>query len=112
MWEVDDTFNRLAILPAICDWHGDYPFEAPEVFDNPALFTYLPVLACGPPAGGPGSPPAPYEYHALHLHRLARSRQDEAVFMRKQKQFQYSLQDVKLPRLGRFDMAAWLAGGS
>ena len=84
-WELNDLFSRLAIHP-ITDRHGgEYPFESPESFGNPAWFEYLPTV------GG-------LEMYGIHLHRLDRSPLDDQVFMRKAKQFQFSLQDVQIPR--------------
>ena len=85
LWELDDLFSRLAIHP-ITDRHGgEYPFESPESFGNPAWFHYFPDV---PDIG----------QYGLHLHRLQRSPSDGVVYMRTQKQFQFSLATVQIPR--------------
>lgn len=98
LWELRDVFSRLAILPAQVRWTGEYPFEIPEVFENPANFWYV------EPAPG-------WPFHALHLHRLPRSDADGLVFLRKQKQYQFAMQDKDVPRTQPLDEARWgLAG--
>lgn len=94
LWEMDDLFNRLAIMPALVPWKGAYPFEIPEVFDYPDTFWYA-------------SLPPGFRYHALHLHRLQRSSADADVFIRRQKQFQFSMQDKAVPRTVPLDAERW-----
>lgn len=94
LWEMDDKFSRLAFQPAQCAWHGDYPFEAPDVFNYPECFWYA-------------SLPKGWGVHALHLHRLQRSPHDDKVFIRRQKQFQFAMQSVAVPRTVPLDAARW-----
>lgn len=98
LWELADVFSRLAILPAQVKWTGDYPFEVPEVFSNPANYWYV-----DPTPGWP--------FHGLHLHRLPRSSQDGTVFLRRQKQFQFAMQDRSVSRTQPLNEERWgLAG--
>lgn len=97
LWELDDLFSRLAIHP-ITDRHsGEYPFESPESFGNPAWYHYFPDLGRAGTGACPYDGPALGQY-GLHLHRLQRSPSDGVVFMRVQKQFQFSLANVQIPR--------------
>ena len=95
LWEINDGYTRLAMLPAGVRWKGDYPFDIPLVFDSPELYHYFSAV--------PG-----YRYHGLHLHRLVRSGQDDSVMFRKDKQMLFSMmvrEDVA--RVCPFDLAAW-----
>ena len=74
-WLLNDNFSRTAIYPKETNWKGTYPFEVPHWFDIPACFHYFDVAS------------------AYHLHRLDRSPLDAKVFMRKDKQFLFSLQE-------------------
>jgi glycosyltransferase involved in cell wall biosynthesis len=80
---MDDKFSRLALHPRGTIYKGDYPFESPVTFADPGNFFYI------------QSP-----HMAYHLHRLNRSPLDDRVFMRKDKQFLYSLQEKVLPVIG------------
>ncbi len=94
-WLLADRFNRAAINRPGVAWHGTYPFESPIVFaDGRNRYHYF-------------SPPDPPGFHAVHLHRLRRSAADAVVYMRQQKQFLFSMQQVAIPRLAPFDLAAW-----
>ena len=75
-----DMFNRVALHPKTVQYHGEYPFESPILFDDPNNFFYLPT-----------------ENFAYHLHRLDRSPLDSSVFMRKDKQYLFALQNVTVP---------------
>lgn len=74
-------FNRAAVLAQEARYsdtiagHG-YPFEAPDLFQDNRLFHYLGDDVLG-----------------YHLHHLARSSQDAEVYLRKQKQHQFSMRD-------------------
>lgn len=96
LWEMADLFNRLALMPVGCRWSGEYPFEVPEVFNDPGGFHYF-------------QPPAGLRYHAVHLHRLDRSPADGEVVYRRQKRFQFSMQDKRVPRTAPFDLEGWLS---
>jgi len=85
LYETDDVFSRLAFWPAGDRHDGAYPFEAPQIFQRPEFYVYLPL------------PPA-LTAHALHLHRLPRSPHDEQVFMRQEKRFLCALQSKALTR--------------
>ena len=74
-WLLNDPFSRTAIFPKETIWKGVYPFEVPHWFDIPDCFHYFDVT--------PG----------YHLHRLDRSPLDHKVFMRKDKQKLFSLQE-------------------
>jgi glycosyltransferase involved in cell wall biosynthesis len=93
-WELDDLFSRAAVMEAGVAWAGDYPFEAPVSFGDPAGFFYWDT-------------PAGLRYHALHLHRLQRSPHDDAVLLRQQKQHQFSMIDRQVPRTRPLDAAGW-----
>ncbi|HNU04152.1 MAG TPA: glycosyltransferase [Anaerolineae bacterium] len=94
IWELDDVFCRAAVMPADVAWKGEYPFEAPVVFHDPGTFFYYPAVDG-------------LRFHALHLHRFQRSRHDDAVVLRRQKQFQFALQDREVPRVQPFDSTGW-----
>lgn len=98
LYELDDLFSRLALIPATCKWNGEYPFEAPAVFAEPEAYFYFNL-------------PQGFRYHAIHLHRLIRSPHDSEVFLRQQKRFQFAMQDKQIARLGPFDLDAWLQAG-
>jgi glycosyltransferase involved in cell wall biosynthesis len=80
---LQDMFSRLALHPKGTIYQGEYPFESPGSFADPSNFFYVPTRK-----------------HAYHLHRLVRSPLDEKVFMRKDKQFTFSLQNVTVPIAG------------
>ena len=95
LWEINDGYTRLAMLPATVLWHGDYPFDGPNVFDSPELYHYFGAV--------PG-----YRYHGLHLHRLVRSGQDESVMFRSDKRLLFSMQAKQgVVRTVPFDLEAW-----
>jgi len=97
LYEMQDNFSRLAVMPALTAWRGDYPFDIPAVFERGVGFYYYAL-------------PAGYRYHALHLHRLQRSGRDGEVLLRPQKRKQFSMIDK--PHIARtvpFDLAAWCA---
>lgn len=78
-------FNRVAILAQEARYSDDiygrgYPFETPDLFRNNELFYYLGDDVLG-----------------YHLHHLDRSTKDAEVYLRKQKQHQFSMQDRKVP---------------
>lgn len=83
----DDMFNRVAFHPKGSTYKGEYPFESPHLFENPANYFYLDTKLC-----------------AWHLHRLNRSPIDQEVYRRKEKQFQYSMQDKVIPSIGRIEL--------
>lgn len=97
IWELDDLFNRLAIIPPDTGWHGEYPFEVPDVFDDQRLFYHV-------------APPEGFRYHGIHLHRLRRSPNDQAVIFRAQKQHQFSMQNKTVARTAMFDLSQWKSG--
>lgn len=80
---IADMFNRVAFHPRTATYKGVYPFESPHLFDEPNKFFYVPT-----------------EGFAFHLHRLNRSPKDDEVYLRKDKQFKYSMQDAQLPIVG------------
>ena len=91
MWTMADRFNRQAIFPLADTWNGEYPFESPSVSGlGGAANFYLPL-------------PDGLHQHALHLHRLVRSPHDGVVYRRLEKQFQYSMVPVTVPREGRLE---------
>lgn len=95
LWEMEDIFARLAILPADVAWTGDYPFEVPVVFEHPPLFWYADL-------------PESWRYHGVHLHRLERSPQDDAVMLRRDKRFQFSMVDRIVRRTRPWDREGWM----
>lgn len=96
MWELADLFNRAAVMRSDATWQGEYPFESPVVFGQPEGFFYY--------AAPPGM-----RYHGVHVHRFQRSPHDDAVMYRRQKQFQFAMQDAVVPRVERFDPTGWWA---
>lgn len=94
VWELQDQFNRCAIFPADAKWGGTYPFDSPDAFGRPQGFYYY-------------DPPTGLRYHGVHLHRLRRSRRDDDVVLRLQKQKQFCLRDVTVARGPRFDLEGW-----
>jgi hypothetical protein len=95
LWEMADTFSRCAVMPCDVKWGGEHPFESPACYRDPESYFYY--------AAPPG-----LRYHAVHLHRLRRSQQDEVVLLRQSKQKQFSMQDLTISRTLPFDMADWL----
>jgi len=99
LWELDDQFSRLAVHPTTTTWRGDYPFELPDVFENPKKYPW--VYYTTPNGQG---------YHGVHLHRLERSSQDDQVVYRTAKRFQFCMQDKpQIQRRDRFDLDRWRA---
>ena len=94
LWEMADRFSRAAVLPVDCAWAGNYPYEVPAVFNDPLTHVHF-------------SLPPGYRHHALHLHRLQRSRRDADVLHRVRKQYWFSMQRASVPRTVRFDMRSW-----
>lgn len=94
LWEMADVFNRLCIHPAGVEWSGQYPFDVPVVFGDPAGFHYF-------------QPPDSLRCHGLHLHRLQRSSHDANVWLRQEKQFRFSMQEVNVPRTIPLDAGYW-----
>jgi len=79
-WMFSVGVSRQAMISVNSKWKGEYPFESPDTFV-------------------PGHPTNHYwqsldpSYHFYHLHQMRRSTRDEDVYLRKQKQFQFSMQD-------------------
>lgn len=94
LYELDDVFSRQALLPVPTRYVGTYPFDVPSSFGQPEGFYYFTL-------------PEGLRYHAVHLHRLRRSSQDERVILRRHKQYQFSMQDKTVPRARSFDLNAW-----
>lgn len=86
---LDDRFNRFAIFRADEAWRGEYPFEWPEswAWAQAGDRHYF-------------APPNGMAVHGLHLHRLQRSGHDDAVYRRKEKQFQFAMQDAEIAHTG------------
>lgn len=84
---IDDLFSRLALHPKGTRYAGEYPFESPVTFADPANFFYIKTM-----------------HRAYHLHRLKRSPLDHRVFLRKDKQFLYCLQEKNLPLIGLVEL--------
>lgn len=96
-WVLGDTNNdnaivgvsRQAIFSVDAKWRGEYPFESPDCFV-------------------PGHPSNHYftssypDQCFYHLHQMMRSRHDDVVYMRKQKKYQFSLQDAPHIQPARF----------
>jgi hypothetical protein len=78
-----DKFSRLALHPRGTVYRGDYPFESPVAFADPANYFYVET-----------------QHTAYHLHRLIRSPMDNRVVLRKEKQFKFSMQDKDIPVIG------------
>lgn len=95
-WELADQFNRTALLESDVRWSGEYPFDAPVSFGKPEGFYYYEL-------------PPGYRYHAVHLHPLVRSRQDDVVALRTFKRPRFSMQERTVPRERPFDLTAWCA---
>jgi glycosyltransferase involved in cell wall biosynthesis len=79
-WLYAVGLNRQAIISVDSKWKGEYPFESPS--------TYIP----GHPSNHYWKSPDP-TYHFYHLHQMRRSIRDDDVYLRKQKQFQFSMAD-------------------
>jgi glycosyltransferase involved in cell wall biosynthesis len=79
-WLYSVGVSRQAIFSVNSKWRGDYPFESPDSF--------IP----GHPTNHYWQSPDP-SYHFYHIHQMRRSMRDEDVYLRKQKQFQFSMQD-------------------
>lgn len=95
LWELDDFFNRAALYPVTARQMGEYPFEAPEQWlQGESVWHYFDL-------------PAGLRYHAVHLHRLQRSRHDAEVYRRQEKRFQFAMRERQVPRTRPFDLDAW-----
>jgi len=96
LWEMNDQFSRLAVMPARCGWSGDYPFDVPDVFNgHSGQYFYYPL-------------PVGLRYHAVHLHRLPRSTEDSITMMRVRKQKQFSMQErPDIMRTEKFNLKFW-----
>lgn len=73
--------NRQTVFSVDVKWRGEYPFESPDC--------YVP----GDPSNHYWASPDP-SYRFYHLHQTTRSRNDDEVYMRKQKKYQFSLRDA------------------
>jgi len=88
MWAMSDNFSRVAVYPLNTGWHSDYPYEAPNVFDDHGednRYYYTGETELG--------------VHALHLHRLVRSPRDKDVMLREKKRLKFSMQDQQHHRV-------------
>ena len=81
LWEMNDPFTRHCLLPANDIWGGEYPYDVPASYANPEGYFYYPHFTNG-------------RYHAVHLHRLQRSSLDANTLLRREKQFQFGLQNL------------------
>jgi len=81
LWEMNDPFTRHCLLPVDDIWDGEYPYDVPSSYADPAGYFYYPHT--------PNS-----RYHAVHLHRLQRSSLDGNTMLRREKQFQFGLQNL------------------
>lgn len=88
LWEMADSFNRLAVFPTEDEWKGEYPFEWPISWQ---------AIAEGQATGEYFAIPDGWGHHALHLHRLVRSPLDADVYRRQEKQYQYAMRPVDIP---------------
>lgn len=89
LWYLGDTdndnaivgLNRQTIFSVDAQWRGEYPFESPDC--------YVP----GHPTNHYFASPDP-SFRFFHLHQTTRSRHDDAVYMRRQKKYQFGLRDA------------------
>lgn len=81
LWEMNDPFTRHCLLPVDDIWSGEYPYDVPSSYADPSGYFYYPHFPNG-------------RYHAVHLHRLQRSSLDANTILRREKQFQFGLQDL------------------
>jgi hypothetical protein len=72
--------SRHAVFSVDSKWRGVYPFESPDTFiaGHPKNYYWKSIDP---------------SYHFYHVHQMRRSSHDEDVYLRKQKQFQFSMQD-------------------
>lgn len=92
VWALNNRFNRLAVHSPNWRYVGEYPFESPIGWtDDPSCYHYFPIFNNG-------------IEHGYHLHRLNRSPVDYQVYMRKEKQYKFSLQDKEIPRTHRVSL--------
>jgi len=70
--------SRQAVFSVDSKWSGTYPFESPDTFKagDPTNYYWQSVDP---------------SYHFYHLHQMCRSSKDEEVYLRKQKQYQFSM---------------------
>jgi len=70
--------SRHAFFSVDSKWKGEYPFESSDTFvaGHPTYYYWQSVDA---------------SYHFYHLHQMCRSSKDEDVYLRKQKQYQFSM---------------------
>ena len=81
LWEMNDPFTRHCLLPVDDIWNGEYPYDVPSSYADPSGYFYYPHFPNG-------------RYHAVHLHRLQRSSLDANTILRREKQFQFGLQNL------------------
>jgi len=72
--------SRQAVFSVESKWRGTYPFESPDTF------------VAGYPTNYYWQSLDP-SHHFYHLHQMHRSSRDEDVHLRKQKQYQFSMQE-------------------
>jgi len=70
--------SRQAVFSVDSKWHGTYPFESPDTFKAGDLTNYYWQSMDS-------------SYHFYHLHQMRRSSKDGDVYLRKQKQYQFSM---------------------
>lgn len=84
---LDDFFSRLAFHPAKMEYKGEYPWETPVEYGDPAKYFYFDTVAT-----------------SYHLHRLIRSPLDSRVYMRKDKQYLFGMQVATKEILGKAEL--------
>lgn len=94
LWEMNDLFNRHSVSPVSSVWRGTYPYDVPSSYDDPSKYFYYPL-------------PDGFRYHAVHLHRLQRSRFDYNVVKRIEKQKLFCLKDLPIKRTIPFSILEW-----
>jgi glycosyltransferase involved in cell wall biosynthesis len=79
-WLYGVGVSRHAVFSVDSKWRGTYPFESPDTFiaGHPTNYYWQSLDP---------------SYHFYHVHQMRRSSRDEDVYLRKQKQFQFSMQD-------------------
>jgi len=88
LWVMDDWFSRACVYSSSMGWHGDYPFDVQDAFDEPNTFYYYDV-----------PPELDVPVHGFHLHRLQRSGKDADVMARNGKRLQYAMQNQEHKRV-------------
>ena len=94
VWRYDRDYNRCAVFSVDSKWHGAYPFEAPDAYqqDQPELNYYYPAAPL-------------HEFY--HMHHFRRSSKDAETRWRVEKQHQFAMVDRPEAQLVEKFLNSW-----